>query len=348
MAMAFRMIARLAVLALLVSSHAFAQGNQADVEFKRGKELMAQGKYAEACTAFDKSQALDPTVSVMLNQANCREKNGQLATARELFLAAAMQTNRASDAKNIQFHNVAVDRAAKLADRVSSLTIDVPQASRVLGLVIKRNGTAVEPVMWNTAALLDGGSYVIEASAPDHKPFTTTVALATEKDRQTVTVALEANPKPVVTPPDQTQPDTTKPDTTRPDTTKPDTIKLDTTTPGTTKPDVVVVQPPRRSRVLPMVVGALGVALIATNVTFLVIAGSTYDEAKLEGNDARQTELWNSANDQRYVAEITGLAGVATIGVAVYLYIRSRDDGSPRVQPVVGADRAALVVTGRF
>src|SRR5262245_14784994 len=184
------------VIALLPAVAA-AQPNQADEEFKRGKALMTQNKFAEACAAFDKSQQLDPKVAVVLNQANCREKNGELATARKLFVAAAEQTDRATSPDDVQLHTVALERAAKLGDRVSTLTLDVPAASRIAGLSIKYDKGVIEPVLWNSAIQIDGGSYTIEASAPDHKPWSTKVTIALEKDKQTVSVpVLESTVKP--------------------------------------------------------------------------------------------------------------------------------------------------------
>ena len=60
--MAFRMNVRIVALALLVSAQAFAQPNPADAEFKRGKELMAQGKYADACAAVSYTHLTLPTI----------------------------------------------------------------------------------------------------------------------------------------------------------------------------------------------------------------------------------------------------------------------------------------------
>ncbi|HEY5947943.1 MAG TPA: hypothetical protein VIV40_20745 [Kofleriaceae bacterium] len=338
-----------ALLLLLWSAQAFAQSSPADAEFKRGKALMAQNKFAEACAAFDKSQELEASVSVMLNQANCREKNGQLATARKLFVAAAAQTDRATDAKNVQFHNVGLDRAAKLGDRVSTLTIDVPTAARVMGLSIKRDGDAIDQLAWGTALQLDGGTYTVEASAPDRKPWSATVTLGKEKDRKTVTVpVLELVVKPDVTSPDTTKPDTTKPDTTKPDTTKPDV----TTKPDTTSDLGGPIEPaPHRSRVVPILVGVGGIALLATAAGFEAWASTTYEKAQKEGNDNKQTDLWHSANKRRYIAEGAGIVGVATIGVAVWLYIRAgRPSSKERVtlQPAAGQGRAALVLSGSF
>src|SRR5882724_2573792 len=110
------------VLALLGSTaHAQPAGAQAETLFRQGKDLMAKGKIAEACAAFDASQKLDPTIATLLNQAACREKNNQFATAWGLFLEAERQTRSAADPKTQQLHQVAAGKAAKLEPRLSTL-----------------------------------------------------------------------------------------------------------------------------------------------------------------------------------------------------------------------------------
>jgi hypothetical protein len=54
---------------------------QAQSLFDDGQRLMQAGKLAEACAAFESSQKLDPAVITLLNLADCRERNHQLATA---------------------------------------------------------------------------------------------------------------------------------------------------------------------------------------------------------------------------------------------------------------------------
>src|SRR6185369_12730876 len=139
---------------------------QAETLFRQGKDLMAHGRIAEACAAFDASQKLDPTIATLLNQAACREKNGQLATAWGLFLDAERQSRVAGDEATRQLHQVATDHAAKLEPRLSTLTITVPVENRVGGLEILRNNELVDPGAWNKALPVDGGSYQITARAP--------------------------------------------------------------------------------------------------------------------------------------------------------------------------------------
>src|SRR5688572_5007835 len=84
------------VVALSGSAAADAKA-KAESLFRQGRELMAGGRYAEACAAFDSSQKYDPSTATLFNQADCREKNGQLATAWGLFVEAERQTRVVSE-----------------------------------------------------------------------------------------------------------------------------------------------------------------------------------------------------------------------------------------------------------
>lgn len=182
--------ARSLVLLALGASLAQAQAPtaQAELMFRNAKRLLAQGKTAEACAAFDASQKLDPTVSTLLNQANCREKNGQLATAWGLFLDAERDTRGSTDDAGKQLHKVAADHAAKLEAKLSTLTITVPAERRVAGLEIRRGADPLESVMWDQALPIDGGTYTIVARAPGVAAWSTTVVIANAGDAKTIEV----------------------------------------------------------------------------------------------------------------------------------------------------------------
>src|SRR5258706_9611233 len=91
-------LAAAAVALVVAAPHAFAQSAsvQAQSLFDEGRALIKAGKVAEACTAFEGSQKLDPAVTTLLNLAECREQNRQLATAWGAFLDA----NRLARATN--------------------------------------------------------------------------------------------------------------------------------------------------------------------------------------------------------------------------------------------------------
>src|SRR5690242_18525302 len=115
------------ILACASTARAQSAGAQAEVLFRQGRDLMAAGRYAEACTALQESNKLEPAVTTLLNLAGCREKNGQIATAWGLFLDAERQTRTATDAATQQLHDVALAHAKQLEPQVSKLVINVPK-----------------------------------------------------------------------------------------------------------------------------------------------------------------------------------------------------------------------------
>jgi hypothetical protein len=299
-------------------------GAQAETLFRRGKELMAQGQFAEACAAFDASQKLDPTSSTLINRAYCREKNAQLATAWGLFLEAERQTRTATDAPGKQLHRVAVERAASLEPRLSTLKVVVPAESRVGGLEILRDGEPIDAASWNQALPIDGGAYTVTARAPGNAEWSTSVKVGVERDVKT--------------------------------------IEIPRLKPAVLSKDAVPLAAPaaepterRRSQVVPLVLAGSAVALLGGALAFHLSGESTYDEAKKEPDPVRQDDLWHSANTKRYVAEGLGAAGIVCGGVAVWLYLHNRaGDAAPArasaltIDPVLGNGRAGITLGGTF
>src|SRR5262245_35009360 len=80
----------IAIIAMMVSLAGVAAGgpnqDKADALFKKGKALLGQQKYAEACKAFEESHQLDPAIGTMLNLALCFEGWGKIAKAQRAYL----------------------------------------------------------------------------------------------------------------------------------------------------------------------------------------------------------------------------------------------------------------------
>jgi hypothetical protein len=322
---------RVALLLALVARAAHAQpsGAQAETLFRQGKELMLKGKTAEACAAFDASQKLEPTVATLLNQAACREKNGQFATAWGEFLVAERQTRSATDDATRQLHQVAASHAGKLEPRLSTLTITVSAENRVGGLQVLRGGEPVDPGAWNKALPVDGGSYKITATAPGNAEWSTMVTIGDERDARTVEIpklkAAALVPPRVSAAPDGGAPAPTPSDE------------------------------PQRSKLVPLALGGGAIALAGGAVGFALWGSSTYDKAKTEPDNAKQDSLWHSANTRRYVAAGLGVASVACAGVAVWLYLRPGSEApseahAARVHlaPIVTGDGAGLLLMGSY
>jgi len=176
---------RLVVLVVIAATRVAGASPESDKFFGDGKDLLKAGKLAEACDAFARSQKLEAKVGTLLNLADCRERQGQTATAWSLFLEAKSLATQTKDKRAAE----ATKRAATLELKLAYVTLTVAPDRQVEGLVIKRNGTVVEPAAWNKAVPLDPADYVIEASAPKHVPWSTTQSLS---PRERVTVVVEA------------------------------------------------------------------------------------------------------------------------------------------------------------
>jgi hypothetical protein len=173
------------MLAMPALVHAQASP-EAEKLFRDGRQLEQAGKLGEACAAFEASEKVEHNIATVLNLANCREKNQQLAAAWALFLAAESQTR--GDPAKAAMNATAKTRAAALESRLSYLTINVPDDSRVPDLAVTRDGETVDPAEWNRAIPVDGGDHVIAGRAPGHESWSTKVTVGPTLDKQAVEV----------------------------------------------------------------------------------------------------------------------------------------------------------------
>lgn len=180
----------------LPPSIAFAQGasNEAAAQalFDQGRTLMHSGKLAEACAKFAESNRLSPGAGTMLNLGACYEKNGQTASAWAIYADAASAADKAN---RKDWATRARARMSALAPDLSKLTITVPDATKIDGLAVKRDGNDLGSSAWGLAIPVDPGPHTIAASAPGHTPWSTTVQVGAKKDQAAVSVpALEIDP----------------------------------------------------------------------------------------------------------------------------------------------------------
>jgi hypothetical protein len=304
------------VLAWPSPAAADASSAQAEALFRHGRELLAAGKTADACAAFDASQKLDAATTTLFNQADCREKNGQLATAWGEFVDAERQTRAAADAVGVKMHKVAVDRAAKLEPRLSKLTVHV--AGQNAGLVVLRNGEPIDAGEWNRALPIDGGTYTLTARIGDREVWSETLTIGVERDARDVVVVVQsvaqrATPAPVATAPIVAPP---------------------------------VAASPSSSRLAPLVATIGAGALLGGALVFDLWGDRTYNDAVAK----HDVSLWNSANTKRYVAEGMLVGGIACAGVATYLWLRGGGREEPRraVAPVASSGFAGLQLAGSW
>lgn len=153
--------------------------------FDEAVHLMEAGRYGEACPKLATSQKLDPGAGTLLNLGTCYEKNGQTASAWATYQEAENAARRASHddwAERAHAHVVALE------PRLERLVVAVDPHSVAPGLVVHRDGTAVEASAWGVPIPVDPGIHEVRASAPGKRDWATTVELRTEGASTTVTV----------------------------------------------------------------------------------------------------------------------------------------------------------------
>jgi hypothetical protein len=190
-------VAWIAFLGLVLAARgASAQSADAEALFRDGRKLVKQGKLAEGCAKLEASERLESTTGTLLNLGDCREANGQLASAWAAFSKAMAAAKRGNEHKR---EVEARRRAEALEPRLGHLAIMVEH--RVDGMQVERAGQPVDPELWSTGEPLDAGDYEIKVSAPGHTSWTGTVVVR-DGARATIEVpslAREAAPPPAAT-----------------------------------------------------------------------------------------------------------------------------------------------------
>jgi hypothetical protein len=176
--------------AVAVAEPTSADKSLATQLFKEGRSLVDQGKVAEGCRKLEESQRLDPGGGTLLNLALCHEKEGRSATAWTEFteaLGIARKDDRPQRAEIAQQHIEALEPT------LSRLVVQVPPASDLPDLEIKRDGTAIRRAAWGSAMPVDPGDHVIEAFALGKIPWKQTVTVGGKAETKTISVPLLDN-----------------------------------------------------------------------------------------------------------------------------------------------------------
>jgi hypothetical protein len=152
----------------------------AEALFERGKALMADRRYDEACPKLAESQRIDPGGGTLLTLALCHERQGKTATAwtelKEAFARAESdgETDRATVAK--QHADALHAKLSRLALRVDPSLADAP------GLSLTRDGIALGRAAWDLPAPVDPGDHDIEVTATGKRPWSARVRVGPDGD----------------------------------------------------------------------------------------------------------------------------------------------------------------------
>jgi hypothetical protein len=327
----------------LWAAPAAAQNAAAEALFNQGRDLMKQKKFAEACEKFQDSHELDPSVGALLNLADCREKNGQIASAWAAFREAASLARQRSDKRREQ---TAMENAKKLEGRLSYLVIEVPDEARVDGMILRRNGETVVSALWDEKVPVDPGKYVIRVEAPGYRPAELEVDVEPRGGEARAQV-----------PPLEPAPQAPGGSGQRP----PANPESGDGAPG----EMIVDQPAAGAGGMPtgrkvaIGVGAAGVVGLGVGAVFGLRASSQWDKAKAECVDGDLDDcpggvrLGKDAQSSATLSTVAFGVGVAAVAAGAVLWFLNPPaaDGQAeqaRIEPVFGPQSLGAQVTLRF
>ncbi len=210
-----------ALLLVLAEQPAVAQTQDkvaAEALFEQARQLMTAGSYAEACSKFEQSQRLDPGIGTLLYLADCYEKTKRIASAWATFREGASEARAAGQSDRAEAGGT---RADALEPRLSKLTIVVAKENaNIPDISIVRGDRSIPTGVWGVAVPVDGGKYLVLASAPGYHEWQKTVTVQNERDAVKVEVpalvkdasakAVPATPPPPEQPPVVVQPPPTR------------------------------------------------------------------------------------------------------------------------------------------
>ena len=311
-------------LLLWVSAPALAQSSQAaaTIQFDQGRALMKQGKFKEACDAFERSQKLDPQNGTLFNLAGCDEKIGKLATAWLAYRDLAQRdTNAKRKAESIK-------RAKDLDTRLPKLVL-ANLEKPLTGLTVTLDGADALPLL-GLESPVDLGDHTIVATAPGYQPFETVVSVKTEG--KTKTIELDLQPVGAIT-----------------------AKRL----PDDRKPRPLVVEPPQSHRRRNgAIVAALGGVAVGAGLVFGLGAKRKWDDAKALCPDTQCPSAQAKAagdllaEDARSAATLSTVffVGGATItAIGIYFVVTGKPNAPlTALRFVPTTDGGAVVLGGRF
>ena len=152
--------------------------------FDAADKLMHDGQISAACPKYAASMKLDPQLGALLHLADCYAKNGQVASAWGSFREAEEMARM----KNDDRASYAKDQAAQLEPRLSHLTVVVPDSANLQGLEVRVDGSVVSSGAWSLPSPIDRGAHRVEARAPGHQTWSTSVNVTGEAQEARVEI----------------------------------------------------------------------------------------------------------------------------------------------------------------
>jgi hypothetical protein len=299
------------------------RAERADQLFKKGRRLLADKKYPEACTAFEDSDKIDPGIGAKLNVARCYEEWGKLATAWQWYADAEQMARTAKDDRAPRIHTLITELDAT----VPRLTIKLPPGARTQGVSVKLDGVNLAISALGSERRVDPGPHQIDTLIGGESQTKVIPVERGGSSEITIDVPVER--------------------------TEPRQSAAEVSDSGTT------ADPLRNRRLLGLGIGGAGVVAIGVAGIVVLRAHGDYDHAigaHCSGAhdlcDDTGLAATRSARHRANIATVVTIGGLAAVGGGVYLYLTSRhaapsDDHAFYVAPAVG-DASGLVLGGAF
>ena len=294
--------------------------------FEEGRRLMEAKQYAEACPKLEESLRLRPGTGTLLNLALCNEALGKSATAwaqfKEVSFAAKKDGNEAREA-------FAKEHIDALTPKLSRIQVD---AEPTAGLTIRRDGQEIPAAALGTPIPVDPGKHTIEATAPGHAVWSTTIEVGAAADQKKVTVP------------------------------KLDPLPAARQEPAAAPPPAAEEDDGGGQRTAGFVVGGVGIAVLGAGAIFGILASGQAssaedDPALCPGKQCTRAgrEEIDAAGTKALISTIGVGVGLAAVGAGVALILTSggspRPEGaaaSTRIVPAVGPRGGGLQLIGAF
>jgi hypothetical protein len=282
--------------------------------FEEGRRLLDAGRYEDACPKFEAASKLYAGSGVLMNLGDCYEHTNRTASAWTVFSDAAFAASRAGRPAD---EAEARRRKTALEPVLPRLVIRVQ--AEIPGLVVSRDGTALQAAAWGVPMPVDPGKHAVRAEAPGREAWVQSVVFEPGK---TVTLEVPALAElQTSTPAAQTSPATLPSTATVPD------------------------GPPRywtTRRTVGVVVTGSGLIGMAVGGAVGLAAKAQDNAAKTEPSAAQISDSKSAVNTGNAATVIVSAgAVVAAVGLVVWLT-------APNERFAVGVNGSTLVLGGSF
>ncbi|HEY0189930.1 MAG TPA: hypothetical protein VGC42_02330 [Kofleriaceae bacterium] len=320
--------------ALVLALGGVARADQADTLFKKGKKLLGEKRYAEACSAFAESDRLDPGIGAKLNVARCYQEWGKLATAYRWYAEAEQLARQLKDERAAKIRGL-ID---ELERQVPRLTVRAADGAVTAGADITLDGKPLDAAQLGSALPVDPGPHEI-AYLVDGKRRDQTVPLERGGNAE-ITLALPVKRR--------------KPPRRAAEPREASAITGTGTGTGTG------ADPGHAQKLVGLAAGGAGVVALGVAGLVTLRAHGDYQHAidhhcagsKTMCDDVGLTATDN-ARHRANIATVITIGGVAAIAAGVVVYLiapraEPRDEHALYLTPSVERTGGALVLGGRF